>query len=164
MAGARVAAADGGSDRSGLVWVVVARLIGVAAILSGGAVVVIVVQRLFVYSANGGVLTDAGSVWAITWVALLTVVAGISILTVAWRREPRPTPPWIVAGGGGLALSLFAPLALVIWYPANEHATVIAYDMDSGDVLWKTTTPVTELSAITVTADGLAAVGRIDDG
>ena len=69
---------------------VVLRLIGVAAVLCGGAVFVVVVWRFLLYTGDGGTMNDPGGAWTITWVALLTVAAGITILTVARKREPEP--------------------------------------------------------------------------
>jgi hypothetical protein len=163
MADGSVSAPERESEHRWLRPGVVVRLIGVAAILSGGAVFLVVVWRFLGYSSNGGSMNDPGGAWAITWVALLTVVTGIVILSVARKREPRATPPWMIAGAGGLALVVFVPVALAIWYPATEFATVVAYDADTGEVLWESRTPATQLFAIADTGDEVTLVARIDD-
>ena len=70
----------------------------------------------------------------------------------------------VIAGGCVLGLVVLAPFALANWYPTNEFVTVVAYDAKTGAVLWETTTPATQLFAISGTADELALVARIDDG
>ena len=141
---------------------IVLRFVGVAAVVSGGVVLAIVVWRFLLYSGDGGVMNDPGGAWAITRVTLLTVAAGITILSVARKREPRATPLWVIAGGCVLGLVVLAPFALANWYPTSEFATVVAYDAKTGAVLWETTTPATQLFAMTGTADELAVVARID--
>jgi outer membrane protein assembly factor BamB len=59
---------------------------------------------------------------------------------------------------------VLAPLALVNWYPSSEHAKLVAYDADTGDVLWETTTPARHLFAVTGKAGKLTLVGMVDDG
>jgi len=44
---------------------------------------------------------------------------------------------------------VFAPFALVSWYPTTESAKVVAYDATTGAVLWETTTPAARLRAMT---------------
>jgi hypothetical protein len=163
MARVRVAVSEGESERRWLRSGVVVRLIGVAAILSGGAVLLTLVWRFLGYSYNGGSMNDPGGAWAITRVALLTVVTGIVILSVARKREPRATPAWMIAGAVGVVLVVFAPVALARWYPATDFATVVAYDAATGEVFWEAATPATHIFAIEDTGDGLAIRARIDE-
>jgi hypothetical protein len=142
---------------------VVLRLVGVAAAVSGGVVLAIVVWRFLVDTSYGGELRDAGGAWAITRVALLAGAAGIAILSVAHKYEPRASPLWVIAGGCGLGLAVLAPLALVSRYPSTEFAKLVAYDANTGAVLWESTTPAAELLAITGTEHELAVVAQIDD-
>lgn len=67
------------------------------------------------------------------------------------------------AGGCSVALLVFAPLALVSWYPTAQMATLVAHDIRSGTVRWESMMPATHPFAIERTANELAVIGRIDD-
>jgi hypothetical protein len=141
----------------------VLRSTGVAAVMSGGVVLGVVVWRFQTYTDEGAALQSSDPVWAIVGVALLSAAIGIAILRVARRTEPRPTVWWVIVASCGLGLVVLAPLALVSWYPTGQRATLVAYDTPTGTVRWQSTTPATQLFAITRTANELALVGRVDD-
>ena len=104
-------------------------------------------------------LVRPGVALSVPATALLAVTLGVCLLVL--RRRTRPWVVFVLAGLAALSAAL-ASLA-VQWYPRGTRATLVAFDSRTGEQLWKTSTPATELFGIrSETADYVEVDARID--